>query len=105
MAGASGQTADLPGPGTVASRRVAAGVDAQHLGVLAADLAVGVLLLLSGIVLWRRERAAGTLLVAASATWLLGFLWPAALSGTADRSSTCCSRFPAGVRAPRRRSL
>lgn len=54
-------------------------MDAQHSIVLAADLAVGILLLLGGVLLWRRERAAGTLLAAAGASWLLGFLWPIAL--------------------------
>ncbi len=54
-------------------------MDAQHPVVLAADLAVGILLLLGGALLWRRERAAGALLAAVGATWLLSFVWPAAL--------------------------
>jgi signal transduction histidine kinase len=54
-------------------------VDAQHGAVLAADLVVGVVLLLGGVLLGRRDRVPGVLLTAAGASWLLALVWPLAL--------------------------
>ena len=54
-------------------------MDAQHPVVLVADLVVGIVLLLGGVVLGRRERPAGVLLAAVGASWFVGFLWPGAL--------------------------
>ena len=54
-------------------------MDARHPAVVALDLAVGVLVLLAGLVLLRRRRAQGALLALTGLTWLVGAAWAPAL--------------------------
>lgn len=54
-------------------------MDVDHLAVLVADLAVGVLLLVTAALTWPRSRSTATLVAAVAATWLVAFLLPIAL--------------------------
>jgi signal transduction histidine kinase len=55
------------------------GVDAQHWAVLTLDVATGAALLLGGLLLLARARAAGALLVVAAVAWFVPFLWTPAV--------------------------
>ena len=54
-------------------------MDAQHPVVLVADLVVGAVLVLGGLLLARRERPAGALLALTGGAWFVGFFWSGAL--------------------------
>ena len=54
-------------------------MDADHPAVLAADLAVGLLLLVSAALTWSRSRSTATLVAVVAVTWLVAFVLPIAL--------------------------
>ncbi len=54
-------------------------MDADHAAVLVTDLSVGLLLLVTAALTWRRSRSTATLVAVVAVTWLVAFVLPAAL--------------------------